>query len=248
VPHPGGITFVLMGETDSVPSGPDNLAVRAGEGLLLRAGRSGHGVRMTLRKKIPAEAGLGGGSADAAAAIVAIQRLLDVEIDDAGLLELGAQHGSDVPFCLTGGAAWMRGRGEVLEPVALTSGIPVLVAIPPYRLATRDVYAAWDELGGPRARRVVEAPPPIADIVPELSNDLEPAAEMVEPRLIEFREALAQAAGTPAVLAGSGAAYAVPLPGGSDRAASLARRVRKAMKVPVAESQTVSRGVRLGTG
>jgi 4-diphosphocytidyl-2-C-methyl-D-erythritol kinase len=248
VPHPGGITFDLTGETDAVPIGPDNLAVRAGEALMLRAGRSGHGVRMTLRKKIPAGAGLGGGSADAAAAIAAIQRLLEVEIDGAGIQDVGASIGSDVPFCLAGGAAWMRGRGELIEPVALPAGVPVLVAIPPYQLSTPRVYAAWDELGGPHSSRVVDAPDAIAPFVATLSNDLEPAAEAIEPGLAEFRAALEDAAGAPAILAGSGSAYAV-LPGGShDGVTSLARRVRRALKVPVAASQSVSRGVRLGTG
>jgi 4-diphosphocytidyl-2-C-methyl-D-erythritol kinase len=248
VPHPGGITFDLMGETESVPVGPSNLAVRAGEALMLRAGRSGHGVRMTLRKKIPAGAGLGGGSADAAAAISAIHRLLEVEIDEAGIREVGASIGSDVPFCLAGGAAWMRGRGELVEPVALPAGLPVLVAIPPYQLATAAVYGAWDELGGPNGTRVVDAPDSIAHITPTLSNDLEPAAEAVEPRLAEFREALEEVVGVPAVLAGSGSAYAVLPDGPPDRVTSLARRVRRALKVPVAASQSVSRGVRLGTG
>jgi 4-diphosphocytidyl-2-C-methyl-D-erythritol kinase len=248
VPHPGGITFDLVGETKSVPVGASNLAVRAGEALMLRAGRSGHGVRMTLRKKIPAGAGLGGGSADAAAAISAIHRLLEVEIDEAGIREVGASIGSDVPFCLAGGAAWMRGRGELLEPVALPAGLPVLVAIPPYQLATAEVYAAWDELGGPRYTRAVDAPDAIAPFAATLANDLEPAAEAVEPRLAEFRAALEEVVRAPAVLAGSGSAYAVLPDGSHDRVTSLARKVRRALKVPVAASQSVSRGVRLGTG
>ena len=247
VPHPGGITFELVGETESVPVGRDNLAVRAGESLMLRAGRSGHGVRMTLRKKIPAGAGLGGGSADAAAAIVAIRRLLDVEIDDAALQQVAAGVGSDVPFCLTGGAAWMRGRGEVLEHVDLPVGLPVVVAIPPLRLSTRQVYAAWDELGRNRRGREVEAPPELAAVLSTLTNDLEPAAEAVEPRLAAFRTALEATVGAPAVLAGSGSAYAV-LVSDESEAGLLARRVRRSMKVPVVASHTVSRGVRLGTG
>jgi 4-diphosphocytidyl-2-C-methyl-D-erythritol kinase len=247
VPHPGGITFELVGETESVPTGRDNLAVRAGESLMLRAGRSGHGVRMTLRKKIPAGVGLGGGSADAAAAIVAVKRLLDVEIDAAGLQQVAAGVGSDVPFCLTGGAARMRGRGEVLEPVELPVVVPVLVVIPPFRLSTPDVYAAWDELGGPRARRVIDAPDSVSALVPRLGNDLEPAAEVVAPELAAFRAALEETVGAPPILAGSGSAYAVLLDDGSD-GPLLARRVRRAMKVPVVASHTATRGVRLGTG
>jgi 4-diphosphocytidyl-2-C-methyl-D-erythritol kinase len=245
VPHPGGISLEVVGETEHVPTGPENLVVRAGEALLVRAGRSGHGVKTTLRKKIPAGSGLGGGSADAAATLLAIQRLLEVEIDDAGLLEIAASVGSDVPFCLSGGAAWMRGRGEVIEPVSLPAGVPVVVVLPPFRLVTRTVYAAWDELGGPRSTREVAAPAGVSRIVDTCVNDLEPAAEHVEPRLVDFRRALEDAAGVPALLSGSGSAYAVMLDD-EDRAGAVVRKIRRALKVPVASSQTVSRGVRLG--
>jgi 4-diphosphocytidyl-2-C-methyl-D-erythritol kinase len=245
VPHPAGVTLGVTGETVDVPEGSRNLAHRAAEDLLLRAGRSGHGVKLTLRKKIPAGRGLGGGSADAAAALLAVHRMLEMDLDDTALLEVAASLGSDVPFCCSGGAAWMRGRGELLEPVSLPAGLPFLVAIPPFHLSTPDVYAAWDELGGPRATRVVAAPDPIAAIQPELFNDLEPAAEVVEPRLVAFRESLEQAAGAGPLLAGSGSAYVVPMRD-AEQMASVARRVSRALRVPVASASTVTRGVRLG--
>jgi 4-diphosphocytidyl-2-C-methyl-D-erythritol kinase len=247
VPHPGGVTFEMRGETDGVADGLQNLAARAADELLVHAGRSGHGVKMTLSKKIPAGAGLGGGSADAAAALVAVRRMLEVDVDDAGLRTLGARLGSDVVFCLEGGAAWMRGRGERLEPVDLPVGIPFLVALPPFRLQTVDVYRAWDDLGRPRATRRVEAVGEVASILPELSNDLEPAAEAIEPRLAEFRTALEAAAEAPALMAGSGSAYVVPIQDGRD-APSFAKRVQRRVRVPVTSASTVSRGVRLGTG
>lgn len=246
VPHPAGITLELEGEVDHVPSDSDNLAMRAAEALMLRAGRSAAGVRMTLRKKIPAGAGLGGGSADAAAAMHAVRRMLELSIDDETLSEVGASIGSDVPFCLTGGAAWMRGRGEILEPLSLPTGLPFLIAIPPFRLATPDVYAAWDALGGPKARRRVAIRGPVAALAPELFNDLEAAAESIEPRLVGFREELERLVGVPAVLAGSGSAYFVPVPPkGVERLDTVAAKVRRALKVPVASSRTVARGVRL---
>jgi 4-diphosphocytidyl-2-C-methyl-D-erythritol kinase len=247
VPHPAGITMEIEGEIEDVPAGPQNLAFRAADDLLLRAGRSGHGVRMLLRKKIPAGGGLGGGSADAAAALIAVRRMLDIDVDDAVLAEVAVRIGSDVPFCVTGGAAWMRGRGEVLTPVDLPVGVPYLVALPPFRLSTAAVYAAWDELGRPRSDRVVPALGPVAALAPELVNDLEPAAEAVEPRLRAFREDLEAAARAPAILAGSGSAYAVPLePGQSE--GGVVRRVSKAMRVPVVSASSTSRGVRLGVG
>ncbi|MSO78898.1 MAG: 4-(cytidine 5'-diphospho)-2-C-methyl-D-erythritol kinase [Acidimicrobiia bacterium] len=247
VPHPGGVTLKMRGETDDVPTGMTNLAARAADELLVRAGRSGHGVELIVRKKIPSGAGLGGGSADAAATLVAIRRMLEIDLDDATLLELGAKLGSDVSFCLAGGAAWMRGRGERIEAVDLPAGMPFLVALPPFRLSTPTVYRAWDDLGRPRAARSVPATGAVAALLPELSNDLEPAAEAVEPRLAQFRTDLEAAAEAPALLAGSGSAYVVPVPDGRDVDA-YARRVSGRMRVPVTPAASVSRGVRLGSG
>jgi 4-diphosphocytidyl-2-C-methyl-D-erythritol kinase len=248
VPAPGGVQIELVPSevTDGIPDDHRNLAFIAAEKLLVRAGRSGHGVRLVLRKRIPAGAGLGGGSADAAAALLAVRRLLDVDVDDAGLMELAAEVGSDVPFCVTGGSAWMRGRGEQIEPLELPRGLAFVVAIPPFRLSTPDVYAAWDRLGGPSAERSVPAPRRIAGVLSELANDLEPAAESVEPRLREFRTALEAATGSPALLAGSGSAYVVPV-ADARRLPALVDEVRRRMRVPVVGTTSVSRGVRLAS-
>jgi 4-diphosphocytidyl-2-C-methyl-D-erythritol kinase len=248
VPAPGGVRVEVEGDgtraADDVPSDHRNLAFIAAEKLLVRAGRSGHGVRLVVRKQIPAGAGLGGGSADAAAALLAVRKLLDVDVDDAGVRALAAEIGSDVSFCITGGAAWMRGRGDVIEEAALPHGLAFVVAIPPFRLSTPAVYAKWDELGGPRARRAVAAPRRVASLLPELANDLEPAAEAVEPRLVEFRTALESTTGRPALLAGSGSAYVVPVD--NPRALpELVGAVGSRLHVPVVGTTTVRRGVRL---
>ncbi|HSL57586.1 MAG TPA: 4-(cytidine 5'-diphospho)-2-C-methyl-D-erythritol kinase [Acidimicrobiales bacterium] len=160
-----------------VPPDDDNLVRRA----LALAGRTAH---VTLTKRIPAGAGLGGGSADAAA----VQR--GAGFDD---LAAVATIGADVPFCLVGGRARVRGIGEVvepLEPVART----VTLLTPPFGCSTPAVYRAWDALGGPTA----DGP-----------NDLEPAALAVEPRLAEWRDRLGDATGRTPVLAGSGSTWFV---------------------------------------
>src|SRR5581483_1629190 len=92
-------------------------------------------------------------------------------------------------------------------------GLSLVVAVPPFGLATPAVYRAWDELGGPSSDRAVPLPSGLAGpgVPDELVNDLEPAAEHVEPRLRPFREALERLAGGPALLAGSGSAYVVPV-------------------------------------
>jgi 4-diphosphocytidyl-2-C-methyl-D-erythritol kinase len=239
-----GVRFELeTDDADDVPATRTNLAVRAVEVILAAAGRD-DGVDLTLSKRIPAGAGLGGGSADAAAALVVTRQLLDLDVDDASMVALAATLGSDVPFCLYGGAAWMRGRGELVEPVELARGIPMLLAVPPFRLSTPAVYRMWDELGGPRSDRPVPAPPPIATVQAELANDLEPAAERLEPALREFRERFERAAGRPALLAGSGSSLVVPV----DDARALpvlADRVTAGLGWPVVPAATVSRGVRV---
>jgi len=249
VPAPGGVRVELdpdAPEATGIPTDHTNLAFIAAERLLVRAGRSGHGVRLVLRKRIPAGAGLGGGSADAAAALLAVRRLLDVDVDDATVLALAAEIGADVSFCVRGGSAWMRGRGEIVEPVDLPAGLAFLLAMPPFRIATPEVYRAWDRLGGPVSTRGVPAPRRVASFLPELYNDLEPAAEAVEPRLVEFRTALEAATGRPAILAGSGSAYVVPVNNARDLPAMVAE-VGRRLRVPVVGTTSVTRGVRLST-
>jgi 4-diphosphocytidyl-2-C-methyl-D-erythritol kinase len=169
-----------------VPADATNLAWRAAEAV-------GQTFAIRIHKQIPSGAGLGGGSADAAAILVACDA-------DASV---GAALGSDVPFCMRGGAAWMRGRGEIIEPATLPARTFV-VAVPPFGCSTPAVYRAWDDLGGPIGRTVD------VDGLPPLRNDLEPAAEHVEPRLRMFREQLEAATGATALLAGSGSSYVVP--------------------------------------
>lgn len=220
-----GVTLTVDGPAAvGVPDGPANLAARAAAALAAD-------VAIALHKRIPAGAGLGGGSADAAAVLAGARALLGLEIDDAALAAAGAALGSDVPFCLAGRAAWMRGRGERIVPVDVPP-FPVLVAVPPFGIATPEVYAAWDGLGGPAATRRVPPPVPfgreLGDAAAGLANDLEPAAEHVEPRLRPFRERLEAAAGRPALLAGSGSSCVVPF-ADRERGERAAARARAAL-------------------
>lgn len=161
----------------SVPVDDDNLVVRA----LRAVGREAH---VRLVKRIPAGGGLGGGSADAAAV------LRWAGHDD---LDVALSLGADVPFCLRGGRARVRGIGEALEPLPYELRTFTLV-VPPFGCSTPAVYRAWDELGGPTA----DGP-----------NDLEPAALAVEPELARWRDALGEATGRTPVLAGAGSTWFV---------------------------------------
>lgn len=202
-----GIAFQVSGVTETVPDDARNLVVRAARALLDRSG-SDLGLDISLHKSIPAGAGLGGGSADAAATLVALRSLLDAERrpQDSELLSVAAELGSDVPFCVEGGAAWMRGRGERLDPAPLDGTVTVLIVVPPFRIATPAVYRAWDELGGPTSARTLPAPPAVAGLIAVLGNDLEPAAERVEARLEGVRAEIERVVDRRFLLAGSGSA------------------------------------------
>jgi len=140
-----GLEVVNCNPGDQVASGEDNLARRA-----LR--RVGCRAQVRLEKRIPPGAGLGGGSADAAAVL-----------RWAGVSDLGvaAELGADVPFCLVGGRARVGGVGEVVEPLAFEHR-PFVVAMLPFGIATSAVYRAWDELGRwpvpPGSKRARAAP------------------------------------------------------------------------------------------
>lgn len=134
-----------MGETAAaVPAGDDNLVLRAAQALQARTGHAG-GATMTLIKRIPARAGLGGGSADCAAALTGMNRLWELGLSGEALMELGASLGADVPFCLTGGLARVRGVGEIIQPLPFAPGVPLVLIRPGDGLSTPKVYRLWDE-------------------------------------------------------------------------------------------------------
>jgi 4-diphosphocytidyl-2-C-methyl-D-erythritol kinase len=215
-----------------VPTDASNLVVRAATDVL----PDGAGLDVALTKRIPAGAGLGGGSSDAAAVLRACRDLHAVS--PSRVAEAAARAGSDVPFCLQLAPAWMRGRGEVIDLVDAPEPAHVLVVVPPFAIATPSVYAAWDDLGGPTSTRAVAPPSAVVHLVEALVNDLEPAAEHVEPRLAELRADLEAASGAPALLAGSGSACFLVYDD-VDACERSARRVEAELSLPVHRGTTV---------
>lgn len=194
-------------EVLGVPAGSGAVPVNE-ENLVCRALRAvGRTAAVRLLKRIPAGGGLGGGSSDAAAVLrwaAATEPNSATGGRQAGRqagtpdLGLAARLGADVPFCVVGGHARVRGIGEVVDPLPVEDRRFVLLT-PPFGVSTARVYAAWDDLGGPSA----DGP-----------NDLEPAALAVEPRLAAWRDALGDVTGTRPILAGSGSTWFVEVPSG----------------------------------
>lgn len=168
-------------DAGSVPAGRTNLAVRAARALAAAARqRHGSAVRIEIRKRIPVSAGLAGGSADAAAALVACNELWKTGLAVSELGEIAATVGSDVAFALLGGTAVGQGRGDRLTP-ALTAGTyHWVLTFAAGGLSTPEVYAACDRLRAARAAGAggASAPRPASGLAPPPAGDLAPHPEL----------------------------------------------------------------------
>jgi len=197
---------------DQVPTDDSNLAIRAARLLASETGID-LPVHITIDKDIPVAGGMAGGSADAAGALVACDALWGLGSSKAGLEELGAELGSDVPFALTGGTAMGSGRGDRLAPVLGRGHYHWVFALGEIGLSTPTVYAECDRL---RATLRVPEPVPSASMMTALrsgdaaalgralTNDLQPAAISLLPRLEEVLRTGIEYGALGGVVSGSG--------------------------------------------
>lgn len=196
--------------TGVVPAGGLNLALVAA--LALGDACEGGGAAIEIDKQIPVAAGLGGGSADAAAALAALNELWACDLDPATLTEIGARVGSDVPALLAGEPVLMHGRGELLAPasVAPTSWVVVPLA---FGIRSPDAYRWWDEGGAPSGPDpepllAAAATGDVAALGTLLFNDLEVPVSARHPEIAEATRALLAAGALGAVMSGSGSSVA----------------------------------------
>ena len=190
-PGPPGLT-TLECDDPSLSCGPDNLIVRAAERLRKDVGIQ-KGVSIQLEKRIPMQAGLGGGSSDAAATLAGLNRLWDLGLSDQELATIGAELGSDVPFFFHGPAAICRGRGEIVSPVSLHSQFHFVLVSPGMGVSTPQVY---------RSLVVPDTPCSVASCLEALEigevnrlgkslfNRLQPVSESLVPDLTTVRDTL----------------------------------------------------------
>jgi len=175
-------TDIGPAKTDILPT--NDLTVRAAQALQKACGTTS-GVQISLDKRIPAEAGMGGGSSDAASCLLALQRLWGVRLPHSELLAIALSLGADVPFFLFGGNAWVQGVGEQITPVFLPSA-DFLVIKPPLGVSTPTIFASpalkrdteTATLSGFAANNEVR-------IFEFGHNDLEPVAQQLCPQIIQ---------------------------------------------------------------
>ena len=179
----------------------DNLVLRAARALDMR------GARLTLTKNLPVASGIGGGSADAAAALRGLSRLWNVAGKD--LHEIAAGLGSDIPVCMDSVAAFMEGRGEILRPALAMPRVPLLLVNPGVPVPTKDVFAALENRSGVEMKLPAGHFQDTADLLRFLDstrNDLEAPAIKLQPVVGEVLGMLATLPGALlARMSGSGA-------------------------------------------
>lgn len=201
--------------------GPDNLAWRALDALEAAVGRP-LPLAVEIDKAIPAEAGLGGGSSDAAATLLAADRLHGLALGAEGLEAVAARVGSDVPFFIRGGCQWAEGRGERLRP-ARAPAFAALIVKPARGLSTARVYAAFDRAPPPSPPDRSEPPGGLPALAAWVRNDLWAPALALAPSLGALARALSAAGARATILCGSGSSVAGLFP---DRLAAEAAAAR----------------------
>jgi 4-diphosphocytidyl-2-C-methyl-D-erythritol kinase len=196
-------------ELGELPPPEKNLAYRAVALLRHRAGID-RGIALTLTKRIPSLAGLGGGSSDAAAALVAANEVWQLNYSRDRLAEVAAELGSDIPFFIYGGAAVCRGRGEQIQPLTQPLALHFVVVRPPVGLSTAAVYRSSEVAAQPRRVEPLIAALRTGDgrKLPELiHNQLEGAADRLSPWIETVRSALAGQGCLATQMSGSGTSY-----------------------------------------
>ena len=213
-----------------VPSGADNLVLRAARLLAQRAGLRA-GAEFRLVKRIPARAGLGGGSADAAAALRGLAALYGIRLAAKEWAELAAMLGSDVPFALRGGTALGRGRGERLTPLRLRRSFRALIALPTWSIATPAAFAAIDRrrnnltAWGPylRSAQVLGRERLTAERVMQFGNTFESVLGRRKREFEALRRRLEDAGAIAVRMTGSGSAVVGLLPNAREAPAAVRR-------------------------
>jgi len=204
--RPNGIELSV--DEDVVPGGEENLVTRAATLLRERLGRP-VGARIELDKRIPVGRGLGGGSADAAITLLALNELWNAGLNQADLCRLGAELGMDVPFFFHGGTALGIGRGDEVFPLALQVDVPIVLILPDFAISTATAYRELiltKRESSLKLQDFASSSFSGEDGLPELTNDLEAATREHLPSIKEYKKSLLDLGAVVSLMSGSGSA------------------------------------------
>jgi 4-diphosphocytidyl-2-C-methyl-D-erythritol kinase len=201
-------TIIISSQAGYIPLDEKNLAFQAAR-LIKDRYEVTKGVYIHLDKKIPVAAGLAGGSSDAAAAMRGLNRLWKLGISEEELCLLGAELGSDVPFCVTGGTALATGHGEILQPIDNPPSCWVVLAKPPINVSTADVYGRFRADGvqkHPSLSGMMEAirRGSFHGVCEEMGNVLEDVTLSLYPEVAQLKESMQRLGADGVLMSGSG--------------------------------------------
>lgn len=192
-----------------LPTGPENLAYKAAALLREYSGYT-RGIKIKLYKHIPLAAGLAGGSSDAAAVLNGLNQYWNLKIKPKELASLGAKIGSDIPFCLQGGTALVRGRGEIVSPVKHhLPPLGVVLVKPLFGVSTAQIYRLFDQVTNPfhpdyRGMLKAIERNDLVGFIKYLGNSLEPVTISLHPEIIKIKKEISNAGAIGTLMSGSG--------------------------------------------
>lgn len=239
VARPG--PFVIECDAMGVPLGRSNLIWKAAAVLWRALRRAGEpdGVAVRLEKRVPVQSGLGGGSADAAAALVALARLWRVDVRPTQMADVAAAIGADVPFFLAGGTALGLGRGDEIYPLADMPRHWIVLLVPGFGVSSGDAYTWYDadrQQGLIVRQDPQRVPGPWPSRSAEMINDLEGPIAQRHPEIDRMRAALRRAGAAAAAMSGSGSAVFGLFQRRRDALAAAERLVGSGWRVVLTES------------
>lgn len=146
VEQTGGTGITVTASVDTIPTDESNLAVKAVKAFAAKTGVSADGLSIHIEKRIPVAAGLGGGSSDAAATLRALNQIYETNLSLDELAEIGMEVGSDVPFCIHGGCAYVEGKGDMVVPTTPLPQCIIVVGKPDLTVSTEKMYQRYDQV------------------------------------------------------------------------------------------------------
>ena len=209
--EPSHLLTCTIAGNDQVPADDTNLVMKAAAALRERF-RVAEGARMHIEKNIPAGAGLGGGSADAAAALRGLAKLWKLTIKEETLADIGGKLGADVPFCLQGGLARVSGIGEKISPLGAGHALPLVIIWPDAGLSTPAVFRAYDAQTIKQTNPCIDAVQQalqqknLPSLAVSMGNALEEVAVSLLPEIAACTDALMRKGAVRAMMTGSGSA------------------------------------------
>lgn len=145
VEQTGGTGITVTASVDTIPIDESNLAVKAVKAFAAKTGVPADGLSIHIEKRIPVAAGLGGGSSDAAATLRALNVLYETNLSVDELAEIGIEVGSDVPFCVHGGCAYVEGKGDMVVPTTPMPQCIIVIGKPDLAISTEKMYQRFDQ-------------------------------------------------------------------------------------------------------